>query len=78
MACVVLRPGTDQMASEDVRRHLERLGFARWQVPDRFELVDEIPKTSVGKFDKKILRERFARLPEFADRSGIDEPSSGA
>ncbi len=59
LACVVFRPGCDEVASEDMRRHLERLGFASWQVPDRFELVDEIPKTSVGKFDKKILRARF-------------------
>jgi len=34
--------------------------FAKWWLPDRFEFVDEIPKTSVGKFRKLELRERFA------------------
>jgi fatty-acyl-CoA synthase len=42
-----------------VRAHLELRGFARWQLPDRIELVEEVPKTAVGKFDKKVLRTRF-------------------
>jgi len=42
-----------------VAAHLQQAGFARWQVPDRIELLDEIPRTSVGKFDKKVLRARF-------------------
>ena len=33
---------------------------AKWWVPERFEFIDEVPKTSVGKFDKKLLRARFA------------------
>jgi fatty-acyl-CoA synthase len=33
---------------------------ARWQVPERWAFIDEVPKTSVGKFDKKVLRKRFA------------------
>ncbi len=34
--------------------------MAKWWVPDRFEFIEEVPKTSVGKFDKKVLRARFA------------------
>jgi fatty-acyl-CoA synthase len=33
--------------------------FAKWWLPDDIVFIDEIPKTSVGKFDKKVLRERF-------------------
>jgi fatty-acyl-CoA synthase len=33
---------------------------AKWWLPDRIEFIDEVPKTSVGKFDKKVLRARFA------------------
>ena len=33
---------------------------ARWWLPERWTFVDEIPKTSVGKFDKKVLRGRYA------------------
>jgi fatty-acyl-CoA synthase len=29
-------------------------------VPDRIEFIDEVPKTSVGKFDKKVLRRRLS------------------
>ena len=31
----------------------------RWWVPERIELLDELPKTSVGKVDKQRLRERY-------------------
>ena len=33
---------------------------AGWQVPERWAFIDEVPKTSVGKFDKKVLRKRYA------------------
>ncbi len=35
---------------------------AKWQVPDEVVFIDEVPKTSVGKFSKKTLRERFADM----------------
>jgi len=44
-----------------VRDHLLASGFASWQLPDRIELIEAVPKTSVGKFDKKVLRARYAR-----------------
>ncbi|TMF50531.1 MAG: long-chain fatty acid--CoA ligase, partial [Chloroflexi bacterium] len=31
---------------------------AKWWLPDEVRFIDEIPKTSVGKFDKKVLREQ--------------------
>ena len=34
--------------------------IAGWQVPERWAFIDEVPKTSVGKFDKKLLRKRYA------------------
>ena len=59
LVCVVTAPGVGLDASA-LRSHLSEKGFAHWQLPERIELVDEIPKTSVGKFDKKLLRARFA------------------
>jgi fatty-acyl-CoA synthase len=32
----------------------------KWQLPERWAVIDEVPKTSVGKFDKKVLRARYA------------------
>jgi fatty-acyl-CoA synthase len=58
LACVVQAAGSE-VTIEVLRSHLESSGFASWQVPDRFEIVEEIPKTAVGKFDKKALRARF-------------------
>ena len=33
---------------------------AHWQVPERWAFIEEVPKTSVGKFDKKVLRKQYA------------------
>ena len=58
LACVVTKPDAE-LTLDSVRTHLEGRGFAKWQLPDRMELIDEVPRTSVGKFDKKVLRARF-------------------
>jgi fatty-acyl-CoA synthase len=58
LPCVVLAPGAE-LGVDAVRAHLEASGFARWQLPERIEIVDEVPKTAVRKFDKKLLRSRF-------------------
>ncbi|HEX5365576.1 MAG TPA: long-chain fatty acid--CoA ligase [Acidimicrobiales bacterium] len=58
MACVVLRPG-QTATKEDVVAFL-RDRVASWWLPDDVVFVDEIPKTSVGKFSKRSLRDRFA------------------
>jgi fatty-acyl-CoA synthase len=63
LACVVLRPGATA-TEEEILDHLRPL-VAKWWLPDAVEFIDEVPKTSVGKFSKKDLRTRFAdyRLP---------------
>jgi fatty-acyl-CoA synthase len=33
---------------------------AKWWIPEYWTFVDSVPKTSVGKYDKKVLRARFA------------------
>ena len=60
MACVVVRPG----ASADIDTLLSFLEtrVPKWWMPDRWVLLDEIPKTSVGKFDKKVLRSEHGHL----------------
>ena len=58
LACVVLKEGASATADE-LRDHLAP-SFAKWWLPERFEFISEIPKTSVGKFDKKVLRAQFA------------------
>ena len=58
LCCVVLREGADTGAG-DLIEHL-RPRVAKWWLPDEFAFIDEVPKTSVGKFDKKLLRARLA------------------
>lgn len=64
LAVVVLRAGAT--AEADELREFIAPSFARWWLPERFEFVDEIPKTAVGKFRKTTLRDRFA--PDGAKR----------
>ncbi|HET7745092.1 MAG TPA: AMP-binding protein, partial [Gaiellaceae bacterium] len=61
LAVVALREG--EAASEEELRAYLAPNFAKWWLPDRFEFVDEIPKTAVGKFRKTALREQFAAEP---------------
>ncbi|MGQ0573494.1 MAG: long-chain fatty acid--CoA ligase [Pseudonocardia sp.] len=58
MACVVVKPG-ETLTADEVIAHLEPR-VAKWWLPDAVEFIDEVPKTSVGKFSKKTLREKFA------------------
>ena len=59
LACVVPRPGSaGEVDAAEVLEFL-RPRVARWWLPDGVVIIDAIPKTGVGKFDKKVLRERF-------------------
>jgi fatty-acyl-CoA synthase len=58
LACVVVKPG-EQLTKVEVIEWL-RPRVARWWLPDDVAFIDEVPKTSVGKFSKKDLREKFA------------------
>lgn len=58
IAVVVRRPGADVTEGE-LRAHLEGR-VATWWLPDMIEFVDELPKTGTGKFDKKVVRQRYA------------------
>jgi fatty-acyl-CoA synthase len=55
----VLREG-EEATPEELREHLSK-EFAKWQLPERFEFIDEIPRTATGKFKKIELRERFVQ-----------------
>jgi fatty-acyl-CoA synthase len=69
LACVVLRDG-ETATAEEIIDHLRPL-VAKWWLPDGVEFIDEIPKTSVGKFSKKDLRARYAdRGPARSERLG--------
>jgi fatty-acyl-CoA synthase len=62
LAAVVLREGASA-EPEELREHLAG-EYAKWQLPDRFEFIDEIPRTATGKFKKTVLRERFVGATE--------------
>ncbi|AKN69046.1 long-chain fatty acid--CoA ligase [Streptomyces sp. PBH53] len=60
LATVVLRPGATA-GFETLRTFLaEEGGIAKWQLPERWTVIAAVPKTSVGKFDKKVLRRQYA------------------
>jgi fatty-acyl-CoA synthase len=60
VAAVVLRDG--QEADEDAIRGWLGDKLAKWQTPDRVVFLDAIPRTGVGKFLKRDLRERYKSM----------------
>ncbi|MFI9269746.1 long-chain fatty acid--CoA ligase [Kitasatospora sp. NPDC052896] len=58
LATVVLREGAS-VAFAELRDFLAK-SVVRWQLPERWALIPSVPKTSVGKFDKKVIRQRYA------------------
>jgi fatty-acyl-CoA synthase len=58
LACVVIKPG-ESLDKEELMTFL-RESRDGWRLPDDIVFIDEVPKTSVGKFSKKTLRARFA------------------
>jgi len=58
LAVVVRRRGAS-VSADDLKEHLSSR-VVRWWAPDHWVFVDELPKTTVGKFDKKVLRARYA------------------
>jgi len=60
LACVVFKPGqSTDTATLDA--HLLQHRFAKWQLPERYEFIEAVPRTSTGKFWKLKLRERFPK-----------------
>ena len=73
LACVVVEEG-EQVSAEELAGFL-RDRVAKWWIPDEYAFIDEVPKTSVGKFDKKVLRGRLAE-GELADRHMVTPASA--
>ena len=61
LACLVLKPGQTLDAASIGAHLLDKHGFAKWQLPERYEVLEAIPRTSTGKFWKLKLREMFPR-----------------
>jgi len=59
LACVALAPDRS-VTPEELRAHLSGEGVVKWWLPERWAFVDAVPRTSVGKYDKKLLRARNA------------------
>jgi fatty-acyl-CoA synthase len=76
LACVVPRPDAGSLTADEILEFL-RPQVAKWWLPDEVVFVDEIPKTSVGKLDKKVLRDRFKawQPPVTAKPSLAETPS---
>jgi len=60
LACIVVKPG-QSLDLAGLSAHLLNQGFAKWQLPERYERIDAVPRTSTGKFWKLKLREMFPK-----------------
>ncbi|MEM7131319.1 MAG: long-chain fatty acid--CoA ligase [Chloroflexota bacterium] len=59
LAAVVPADAENPPSKEELISYLEPQ-FAKWWLPEKFAVIDEVPKTSTGKFDKKVLRQQYA------------------
>ena len=59
LGVIVLRDPAHTVSKQELDQYLLERAVAKWQLPDAYEFVEEIPKTTVGKFLKRALRERF-------------------
>lgn len=61
LACVVMEADSkEDLSEEDILAFLKDK-VVKWWLPDEIVFIDEIPKTSTGKFSKKTLREQYAK-----------------
>ena len=61
LALIVLREGFESVSKVEIREHLAKT-FAKWQLPDEILFVESIPRTSVGKLNKKVMRMEYNDL----------------
>tara|TARA_R110002167_G_scaffold260718_4_gene467173 strand:- start:65 stop:1693 length:1629 start_codon:yes stop_codon:yes gene_type:complete len=59
LAALVLADGSKKVTEEELIEFLA-FDFVKYQIPDDYVYIDQVPKTSVGKFDKKELRRLYA------------------
>ncbi|OYX59217.1 MAG: 2,3-dihydroxybenzoate-AMP ligase [Micrococcales bacterium 32-70-13] len=57
--CVVLKPG-GRLELDQIRAEMSVSGVAAYKLPERLEVIDEMPMTKIGKIDKRALREQIA------------------
>ena len=60
LACVAFKPG-QSATPEELNAMLLQTHVAKWQLPERYEVIDAVPRTSTGKFWKLKLREQFPK-----------------
>jgi fatty-acyl-CoA synthase len=62
-ALVVLKPGTSGVDAETIKQHMSAYVakgvISKFGIPDRILFIDVLPKTSVGKLDKKTMRDKY-------------------
>jgi fatty-acyl-CoA synthase len=69
LAIVASREGSqEELTEKTLQSHLARFVseglIAKWAMPERYIFVDRLPKTSVGKIDKKELRRQYSSMPD--------------
>jgi len=61
LALIVLRDEFKTVSNEEIQEYLAKT-FAKWQIPDEILFIESIPRTSVGKLNKKVMREDYKDL----------------
>ena len=61
-SCAYLVARDQPVGLDEIRAHLAALGVAKFKWPERIEWTGELPRSNIGKIDKKVLRQRIAAI----------------
>ena len=61
-SCAYLVARDQPVSLDEIREHLAGLGVAKFKWPERIEWIGELPRSNVGKVDKKTLRQQIAAI----------------
>ena len=63
-ACLVLAPGADEPTLESLQHMLLQSGFAKFKLPERIELFDQLPRNALAKVQRFVLQDIVAQRPQ--------------
>jgi 2,3-dihydroxybenzoate-AMP ligase len=66
-ACAFVAPRGEPPTARALSTFLRECGLAHYKIPDRYELIERLPQTHVGKVDKKYLRQLLVRVQQGAE-----------
>jgi len=60
-ACLVMKPGMEPLSMEAMQEYLLKLGLAKFKLPERIEILEQLPRNAVGKVQRFVLQDSVSK-----------------